>query len=370
MKTKALLALSLSVLMACGGNNQSKLEALKKQHDKIAQKIDKLEKEIAAENDSASTVAVGTFVAVQDVQLQPFNHYIEVQGKLDGDENLAVYPESMGVLVEVFAKVGDHVNAGQVLARINDASYQEQLKTLQTTYALAVETFQKQENLWKQQIGSEIQYLQSKANKESLESQIASIKKQIDMSRIKSPISGNVEESMVKVGQAVSPSMPAFRVVNFSNLKVSADVAEAYTSKINTGDEVVVYFPDTRQEVTAWVTFCSKYINPTNRTFSVEARLKSVSGNLKANMVSVLKINDYRASKAIVLPINVIQTDNKGKYVLIAAQENNQFVARKQAMQTGQQYNGLAEVTEGLQPGQKVITSGYMSLNEGQIIRF
>jgi membrane fusion protein (multidrug efflux system) len=190
------------------------------------------------------------------------------------------------------------------------------------------------------------------------------------MTRIKSPISGNVEESVVKIGQAVSPTVPAFRVVNFSNLKVSADVAEAYTSKINTSDDVIVYFPDNKQEINAKVTFCSKYINPTNRTFNIEARLAKITGDLKANMVSVLKINDYHKTEAVVLPINVIQTDNKVKYVLIAEQQNNQYVARKQAMQTGQMYNGLAEVTEGLKLGQKVITSGYMSLNEGQIIRF
>jgi multidrug resistance efflux pump len=127
------------------------------------------------------------------------------------------------------------------LARINDAAYQDQLKSLQSNYDLALETFQKQENLWKQQIGSEIQYLQAKTAKESLESQIAGLKKQIDMTRIKSPISGNVEESQIKVGQAVSPAMPAFRVVNFSDLKVTADVAEAYADKINNGDEVYIF---------------------------------------------------------------------------------------------------------------------------------
>ena len=168
---------------------------------------------------------------------------------------------------------------------------------MQSTYDLAVETFQKQENLWKQQIGSEIQYLQAKTTKESLESQIASIKKQIDMTRIKSPISGNVEESMVKVGQAVSPSFPAFRVVNFSSLKVTADVAEAYTAKDQYGDEVIVYLPDIKQEINAKVTFCSKFINTTNRTFSVEAKLKTVTGNLKANMIAVVKINDYQCTK-------------------------------------------------------------------------
>jgi len=370
MKTRLLVVAALSVLMACGGNKQSKLEALKKQQDQIAEKIEKLEKEIAAESDSVATGDIGTYVSVQDVQLQPFNHYIEVQGKLDGDANIAVYPESMGVLIEVNAHAGQHVKAGQVLASLNDATYQEQLKSLQTTYDLALETFRKQENLWKQQIGSEMQYLQSKSNKESLESQIAGIKKQIDMTRITSPITGTIEESMVKVGQAVSPSMPAFRVVNFSSLKVSADVAEAYASKVNVGDQVIVYFPDIDQEIAAKVSFCSKYINPTNRTFSVEAMFKGDTKNLKANMVSVLKINDYHAPKAVILPINMIQSDNRGQFVLLAEQENNAYKARKQAVETGQIYNGITEIVSGLEPGQKVIASGYLSLNEGEAIRF
>jgi len=370
MKTKVSVIIALSMLMACGGNKQAQLEKLKKQHDAIQQKIENLEKEIATGSDSTAKDNTGVFVAVEDVQFQPFNHYIEVQGKLDGDENLAIYPETMGVLDDVLVQVGQHVNAGQVLARINDESFQEQLNSLQTNYNLASETFKKQENLWNQKIGSEMQYLQAKAAKEGLESQISSLKKQIDMARIKSPISGTVEESLVKVGQAVSPSFPAFRVVNFSSLKVTADVAEAYTSKVNVGDDVVVYFPDIKQEISAKITFCSKFINTTNRTFSVEAKLKKVTGNLKANMIAVVKINDYSTQKAIVLPLNVIQTDNKGNFVLVAKQENNQYIARKKAMQTGQQYNGLAEVTGGLEPGEKVITSGYMSLNEGQVIRF
>jgi RND family efflux transporter MFP subunit len=163
-----------------------------------------------------------------------------------------------------------------------------------------------------------MQYLQAKANKESLESQIAALNKQIDMTRIKSPISGNVEESMVKVGQAVSPAMPAFRVVNFSDLKVTADVAEAYADKIHTGDEVIVYLPDIKQEIKARVTFNSKYINPTNRTYLVEAKLKTATEKLKANMVAIVKIKDYQAADAYVLPVNLVQTDNKGQFVLVA----------------------------------------------------
>lgn len=370
MKSKALISLLIMIAAACGSNKEVQLEALKSKRDKINLKIEQLEKEIASVSDTAANGASSTFVSVKDIMPEVFNHYIEVQGKLDGDENLAIYPEAMGAIVKVDVKVGQPVKAGQVLARINDAAYLDQLKSLQSNYDLALETFQKQENLWKQEIGSEMQYLQAKTLKESLESQIAGIKKQIDMTRIKSPISGNVEESLVKVGQAVSPSFPAFRVVNFSDLRVAADVAEAYTAKVNVGDEVIVYLPDVKQEIKAKVSFCSKYINPTNRTFAVEAQLKTGADKLKANMVAVLKINDYQAAEAFVLPINLVQSDSKGQFVLVAKQENDRYIARKQIIQTGQIYNGLAEILNGLAPGQKVITGGYLNLNEGEAIRF
>jgi len=369
MKTSILSFVMLSLAFACGGDKQARLEVLKKQQDKLAQKIEQLEKEIAAGTDSSS-LTPGTIVGVEEVAYKPFAHYVEVQGRLDGDDNVAIYPEAMGVVVDVYAKVGQSVRAGQMLARMNDASYVEQLRSLETNYDFAVETFTRVENLWKQDIGSEIQYLQAKATKESLEAQIASVKKQIEMMSIKSPINGSVEESLVKVGQAVSPQFPAFRVVNFSDIKIMADVAEAYTSRINTGDEVVVYLPDIDKEIKARVTFCSKYINPTNRTFTVEARFSSNAPGLKANMVSVLKIMDYSNPETVVLPMNIVQTDNKGEYVLVAVQENNTFVARKQAVKTGQVYNGLTEITTGLKSGDKVIMSGQQGLNEGEALRF
>ena len=188
--------------------------------------------------------------------------------------------------------------------------------------------------------------------------------------RIKSPVAGSVEESSVKVGQAVSSTMPAFRVVSFNHLKVSAEVAEAYTAKVNPGDEVFVYLPDIDLELTAKVSFCSRYINPVNRTFKVEAQLDTNSDKLKANMVAVMKINDYEAPESYVLPINLVQNDSEGNFVFLALMEDNQYVARKRNIQVGQIYNGLAEITEGLDMESKVITSGYLTLNEGQPVRF
>lgn len=367
---KNLLIVILIISAGCSANKEAQLEALKNKRDKLNRQIEELEALLASRADSAVNESNSTFVSVEDVRPKHFEHFIEVQGKLDGDQNVAVYPESAGNIVEVNVRVGQYVRKGDVLARLNDAAFKEQLKSLETNYALARETFTKQENLWKQQIGSEIQYLQAKTNMESLEAQLSALKEQIDMTRIKSPINGNVEESMVKVGQAVSPAMPAFRVVNFNDLKVTAEVAEAYAAKINKGDEVIVQLPDIGKEITARITFTSKFVNPVNRTYLVEARLNKYEENMKANMVAILKIRDYYVPEALVLPVNLVQTDNDGQYVLIAQSENNRYIARKQLVKTGQIYNGVAEIVTGLEPGQKVITGGYLNLDEGEPVRF
>jgi len=370
MNHKILTSILIISAISCTGNNEAKLESLKKKQVLLAEKIESLEREISAGNEPSAADAATTFVSVETMQQQPFNHYIEVLGKLDGDENVAVYPESIGIIEEIFVRTGERVKAGQVLASLDDDAYQGQLESLESNLELATKTFAKQQTLWEQKIGSEIQYLQAKTTKESLEAQVTGLKTQIDMMLIKSPVAGTVEESSVKVGQAVSSAMPAFRVVSFNHLKVTAEVAEAYTAKVNPGDEVYVYLPDIDLEIAAKVSFCSRYISPVNRTFEVEAQLNANSDKLKANMVAVMKINDYEVLSTYVLPINLVQNGSEGNFVFLAQMEGNQYVARKRNIQVGQIYDGLAEITEGLDSGSTVITSGYLSLNEGQPIRF
>ncbi|HEX3009074.1 MAG TPA: efflux RND transporter periplasmic adaptor subunit, partial [Bacteroidales bacterium] len=192
---------------------------------------------------------------------------------------------------------------------------------------------------------------------------------QLDMMAIKSPINGTVEEVGVKLGQTASPQLPAFRVLNFSSLKVKADVAEAYSNKINVGDDVVVYFPDLEKETPAKITAASRYINPINRTFQVEVRLNGAAEGYKANMVAVLKINDYKANNATVIPVNFIQTDPNGSFVYVAQNKGKETVATKAFIKQGQSYNGMIEITEGLKPGDKVVSTNYLELEEGEALK-
>jgi membrane fusion protein, multidrug efflux system len=307
---------------------------------------------------------------VQEIKMEPFAHFIEVQGSLDGDNNVAVFPEAPGVIEEIYVKVGQHVNKGQLMARMNDAATREQIKGLESGLELATTVYDKQKSLWDQNIGSEVQYLTAKNARETLESQLASAKKQLDMMQVKSPINGTIEESQLKVGQMAAPQYPAFRVVNFGQLKVVTDVAEAYASKIKVGDEIVVFLPDIKKEYKAQVNFASNFINQVNRTFRVEAILKESDPQMKANMVAVLKINDYKNDNSITLPINYVQNDQNNSFVYIAEKSGEDYKAIKRPVTTGQVYNGLAEITTGLKPGDNIITQGYLEVEEGENIRW
>ena len=243
---RILLITVISVLMfSCHTDNKSKLEKLKQQHDQITQQINDLEKVIAKESGKESgKVAI---VAVTDLKAGLFKHYIEVQGKIDGDQNIAVSPKMLGVITSINVNEGESVRAGQVLAHIDDAVLQQSLASLDTTLVYYTNLYNKQKRLWDQKIGSEVQYLNAKSNKENYENLIKTTKEQIAMATIKSPIDGTIEEIPIKVGQTVSPGVTtAFRVVNLNKIKVVADIAEAYSAKVKTGNTVQIFFPRPR----------------------------------------------------------------------------------------------------------------------------
>ncbi len=371
MKTRNLkLAgiLMLIVMFSCKPDKQAELTKLRKEHDAIAEKIQKLEKSIGDSGKMEKSLRV----SVTAIQPTVFKHFIEVQGRLDGEDNVDVFPEGAGVVEEVLVNVGQAVSKGQALARLDNGPVRDQLKAIETQSKFAQETFEKQQRLWDQKIGSEMQYLQAKTAREQLESQKAAIKKQLDMMTIKAPISGTVEEVNIKVGQYASAAVPTppFRVLNFGIIKVKAEVAEAYSRKVNVGDAVQVYFPDLNKEITAKITTASRFINPSSRTFTVEARLNPDKNGYKANMVAVLKITDYTADHAIVIPVNYVQSDPNGSFVYVAYNKGNINIAKKVPIVQGQSYDGMIEITKGLNAGAKVVTSGYLDLEEGEKITF
>jgi membrane fusion protein, multidrug efflux system len=361
----------VAFLAGCKPDKKAELAKLKKQHAELAEKIKILE---ASLSDSVKVDNIKYLrVSVEEIKPTVFKHFIEVQGKLDGEESVDVQPEGAGgTVTSVLVKPGQAVTRGQALARLNDAALREQLRSLESTYHLVKENFDRTQRLWDQKIGSEIQYIKAKSDKESLEAQIGALQEQINMSVIKSPINGTVEEVNIKIGQIASPQLPvpAFRVINFNSVKVKAEVADAYSNRIQTGDNVIVYFPDLNREVTAKISSASRYISPMNRTFTVEVAINPEKNGFKANMVAVLKINDYKSDNAIVVPVNYIQSDLTGNFVYIAHFNGKNNVAKKAYVEQGQSYNGFIEINKGLADGDKVITSGYLDIEDGGAIKY
>jgi RND family efflux transporter MFP subunit len=362
----------LFIMIACSGNKEAQLTKLKDQQSALNDKIQKLQADVSKDKKDTLNPKKFKFVGLKPVTSDKFDHFIRVQGKLDGDQNAAVFAEAPGTITSKFADVGQKVVKGQVLAQIDDQQYRTQMQGLETQYKFASDLYDKQKRLWDQKIGSEVQYMQSKTNKESLEKQISSLRQQVDKFKIKSPIDGTIEECNIKVGGVVSPDprLAAYRVVAFKNLKVSAEVSEAYSAKVTEGDNLVVMFPDINKSYVAKVNFVSRYINPTNRTFMIETKLLDGINDLKANMLAIIQINDYHTDNAIQVPMNVVQTDLAGSYVYVVRPKEKFNAAYKQPVVLGNSYNGVAEVLQGLNVGDKVISIGYQELVDGEYVRF
>ncbi len=361
IKNTLMTALLSIMLVACGGSKDPKaeLDKLKKEREALEAKITLLEEEVAKTDTTGSDKV--TEVVGMPVTTSTFKSYIEVQGRVDADESVSITTELPGTITKINVKVGDRVSKGQVLAETDVRAQSQQLAALQASMSLVNQMYEKQKNLWNEKIGTEIQFLQMKTAKEGLEASVNAVQEQIKMSKIISPIEGTVDLVNLKVGQAVSPGMGVINVVNFSNLKVKADVAESYASRVKNNNDVLVLFPDMNDSVIGKIHYASRAINAMTRTFAVEMLLDGKK-EYHPNTVAKLKINDYQSPEpVIVLPVKYIQKGTETSYVLVA--ENGKAV--RKVVKTGHEYAGLAEISEGLKVGDVIITLGYDLVNEG-----
>ncbi|MEW6469195.1 MAG: efflux RND transporter periplasmic adaptor subunit [Bacteroidota bacterium] len=341
---KSLLFITLaSLAMACGSGGE---QALNGSSDSLA-------------NDRTKTVEV--------IALAPqlFNSYIDVQGRVDATENVSLNAEMPGTVSKINVSLGQQVSAGQVLAELDSKVIRQGIAELQSGLELATTLYEKQKNLWDQKIGTEMQFLQAKNQKESLEKKMATLQEQLKLTKIISPISGIVDAIDIKVGQATMPGMPAIRVVNMNNLEVKGEVAESHLAKVKNGNDVVVILPDLGDTIKAKITYAAKVISPLNRTFTVTVKLGG-GKDYHPNQVAIIKIIDYSNPKAIVVPVNAIQRAQEGDFVFIAEGKK----AKKVKVKTGRLYNGQAEIIEGLKEGDQFISKGFQELNEGEPVKF
>ncbi|MBV7533493.1 efflux RND transporter periplasmic adaptor subunit [Chitinophaga sp. sic0106] len=360
-------------MASCGGKKDSKAEKEKQLQQLKAEKAKYLEETNKKIADLETALGTSDSVRVKDVVITPvetssFEHYIDVQGNVDARENVNVSARVPGVITAINVREGQNVSKGQVLAQVDDQVLRANMAEIHTQLDLANTLFQKQQNLWNQKIGSEIQYLNAKTNKEALERKLTTMQDQLAQTRIISPINGTVDAVIAKLGDNASPGLPAFRVVNASHLKVTANVAEAYASLVKTGGPVIINFPDIKREVRTNIGFASRTIDPLSRTINVEVPLQPAA-DLRPNMAAQLRIIDYSATNAVVIPVGVIQYSAGKPYVIVAANQNGKTVALRRNIEVGRTYNDKAEVKSGLQPGDKIVTTGFQGLNDNDLIK-
>lgn len=364
MKNLSLIILVLLLAACSNSDKNAQLESLRKQQDEIAAKIKALEEELQLQDTTSTKQKL-----VETLVLQPenFSHYIEIQGKVESDQNIIITPSAAGTVKAVYVREGDAVKPGQVLAEIDDQVLRQGIEELKTGLSLANQLYEKQENLWKQNIGSEIQYLQVKNQKESLEKKLKTMMEQLELYKIKSSIYGTVDEVMLKIGQTASPGVPSFRVVNNNQLKIKAEVAERFSNSVKEGSPVIIYFNDLNKEITGTVSYKGKSINVLNRTFTIIVNI-SGSDEILPNMTATIRVKDYENKEAIVVPVSVTQMSEDGLYVYITQSLGDKMIAKKQLITSGYIYNGRMEVVSGLKAGDTIITTGFDDITNGVAI--
>ena len=338
---------------------------IQKQYDAIAAELAKLDLAIA-ELDTLKKSALVTTAIVNDTI---FTHYIDIQGNVDTKQNLIIYPEYSGVLSQVYVKSGQKVNKGQILARIDDGGLSNQLAQMETQATLAKTTFERQKNLWDKKIGSEIQFLQAKTNYEAQMKAVAQMRAQLGKTIVKAPFSGVIDEVITEKGQVVGPGQQLMRIVNLSDMYVSANVPESFIGKIKNGAIVDVEVKSTGKIYKGKVRQIGNYINPNNRNFSIEVAVPNSDNLLRPNQVAVLKIEDYKKPNAILVPESIVTENAVGEKIIYTVDTSGKEPkAIKKTIVVGLTSGANIEVKSGLNKGEQIIIEGARSVQNGDVV--
>ena len=307
-------------------------------------------------------------VTALKAKMKNFEHYIDMQGTVESDESVELFPEQSGTISKIYVDEGQSVKKGQTLIQIDDSIIKSKITETQTQLDLAITTFNRQERLWSQNIGSEIQYLQAKANKEGLENQVKSLKIQAQKFKIIAPFTGTVDEIFNKIGDLAAPMFPSLRLVNLKKIHIESEVTETYLKNIKVGTKVELFFPSLGNKINAKITQVGNFINPDNRSFKIRIDIKNANNNLKPNLLADLKINDF-ASLGIVVPSKLIQKDRLGNsFVYTLNKVNGSYNVNKSYIKEKMTYKNESFISEGLSEDVLVVDKGSRLIKEGEIV--
>lgn len=373
MKKKYLIFLSLILISSCGEAKKESVNLLKlkteknsliRQIDSLSEILNSVELNISKLDTNKRLPSVTVFNAKEKL----FQHFIEVQGTVEADQSVELYPENSGSITNIYVKEGQKVYKGQTLIQIDNSVLKSSIVELETQFELAKTTFERQKRLWDQNIGSEIQFLQAKAQKEGLENSLESLKAQEKKLKISAPFSGTIDEMFAKIGGLAAPMIPAVRLVNLNQIHVESEVTETYLKYILKGTQVELFFPSIGKNISANVSQVGNYINPNNRSFKVRVDINNQNNELKANLLADIKINDFK-KMGIVIPAKLIQKDREGKqYVYTVIKEKGNYLSKKNYIKAGMTYETDAFIIEGIQIDDLIVDKGARLIKANEMV--
>jgi len=385
MKNIITLSFLAILLASCGGDKKNTVEKviesnnlenirtkraeLVTEQDAIQSKIKQLDAKIKTLDTTQNVPLITTFKAKEEV----FNHVLELQGNVTTKKLLTITPEFSGILTNVYVKEGQRVSKGQILAKIDDGGLSQQLAQVKIQSALSKTTFERQERLWNQKIGSEIQYLQAKSSYEAQQEAVNQLQQQINKTTVRAPFSGTIDDVITEKGSVVGAGQtPLMQIVNLSDMYIETDVPESYLPFVTKGKDVTVEFPVLNKTINTQIRQAGDVINAANRTFKVEIGVPNKDKSIKPNLTAKLKINDYTNEKAILIPQSIISENAEGEqyvYVVKNKKENDQGTVNKVIIKTGKTQGDVIEVLENIESGAELIQEGARSVKDGQTVK-
>ncbi len=359
MKKIIVVFIASTFLFACKQEQQKNLATLKAERAALDAQIKDLESK-----ETSKKVRKSTDVSVAVISASAFVANIDIQAQVTGEQNVLASPQAPGTVTRIFVKPGQHVSSGQVLATLDASALEQQIESVEATLSFARSAYDRLQKLYAQNIGSEIKLLETKAQYESATRQKNALQAQLNMYKIKAPITGTVDAVTIKVGDVAQPgggpAQTGIRVVSFDKLKVEANLGENYLGKVKTGNPVLLVLPDINDSISTKLSYVSQAVDNASRTFHVEVSMPH-NKLLHPNMSCKMQITNYKNASALVIPISIVQKTADGDLIYI--EENNK--AKAVMVKLGNLYNGKVEVLEGLKSGDKVIVEGFSELDNG-----
>lgn len=366
LKPQVFFLLLAIIVFSCStpADKNTKLQDLKKQRDQLNIEIKSLEKEIIADGGAVDAgIKIPTVVALK-IKHEEFNHFIDVRGNVESDNNIFVPAQRPYVVTKILVREGDHVSKGQLMAELDNQSISQTIREIKNGLELATTLYERQKNLWEKKIGTEVQYLQARTSKEDLEIKLKTAQDELERTKIYSPIDGVVDMVVLKEGEAAAPNAGAIRVSNMSAQKIVAKVSENYIANISRGDKVSVNLPTIGLKLQSTISAVSQVIDPNNRTITIEVKLPG-DERINPNMLAIVTLNDYTNPEAVLLPINAVQRTESREYVFVATKSNNSWIAELRDIEIGKFGQDKVEVTGGLKDDDVVITFGFNNISVG-----